>query len=332
MSGALITAYRSFNNILKHLPVEESLPEILLRVIELTEKTFNYRQTSILLFDKNTKKFTPFTNKNRHQLCRERFMVNPSKIHFESICEKEKIIISEHITTNNEYRKYYSLKTINSVSSCYGLPILSSRNKILGIIYSHCSQNSLMTDNEYELLEMAATICSISIEKNIKEQELNYIASYDCLTNIWNRRAFYRQINKSIKDIKFKNKYIIIFYVDIDKFKMINDQHGHRFGDRVLKKYASKLKQFNNEKTGAARLGGDEFIVYSEVNSLIEANIKKNSILSELDKIEIDGVLITASIGSYCIHASKIQDVSIDSMINQADMCMYKEKHLSRSL
>ncbi|OBU30895.1 hypothetical protein AYY23_06130 [Photobacterium kishitanii] len=65
---------------------------------------------------------------------------------------------------------------------------------------------------------------------------------------------------------------------------------------------------------------------------MIEANIKKNSILSELDKIEIDGVLITASIGSYCIHASKIQDVSIDSMINQADMCMYKEKHLSRSL
>ncbi|PSU73108.1 sensor domain-containing diguanylate cyclase [Photobacterium phosphoreum] len=331
MSGALITAYRAFNKILKHLPVEESLPDMLLHIIELTEKTFNHRQTSILLFDKNTQKFTPFTNKKRHQLSRERFMINPTKIHFESICSKNKIIISQHITTNNEYREYYSLKSINHLNSCYGLPILSSRNKVLGIIYSHCPQHSLMSDEEYELFEMAATVCSISIEKNIKEQELEYMASYDPLTNIWNRRAFYRQIKMAINNIQHKNEYIIVFYIDINKFKMINDQYGHRFGDRVLKKYASKLQCFNNEKTGVARLGGDEFVIYSEVNTLIEANIKKKLILSELNKIEIDEIIITASIGSYCIHASNIKETNIDSMINHADMSMYKEKHLSRS-
>ncbi|OBU16289.1 hypothetical protein AYY19_03770 [Photobacterium aquimaris] len=331
MSGALITAYRSFNKILKHLPVEGSLAEMLLRVIELTETTFNDRQTSILLFDKNKNKFMPFNNNNSNQTCCERFMINPAKIHFESVCSKKKIIISEHITTSNEYRKYYSLKTINHLNSCYGLPIISSKNKVLGIIYSHCSQNSMLSDDEYELLEMAATVCSIAIENDIKQQELNHIASYDSLTNIWNRRAFYRHINKAIKNIKLKNEYIAIFYIDINNFKKINDQYGHRFGDRVLKKYASKLQNLTNDKTGVARLGGDEFIIYSEVNTQIEADIKKTLILSQLSHIEIDDIIITASIGTYYIHASNIKDINIDCMINQADMSMYKEKHLLHS-
>ena len=331
MSGALITAYRSFNKILKHLPVEGSLPEMLLRVIELTETTFNDRQTSILLFDKSKNKFTPFNNNNHNLTCHERFMINPAKIHFESICSKKKIIISEHITTNNEYRKYYSLKTINHLNSCYGLPVLSSRNKVLGIIYSHCPHNSMLTDDEYELLEMAATVCSIAIENNIKQQELNHIASYDCLTNIWNRRAFYRHINKAIKNIKLKDEYLAIFYIDINNFKKINDQYGHRFGDRVLKKYASKLQKMTNDKTGVARLGGDEFIIYSEVHTQIEANIKKMAILSQLNHIEIDDILVTASIGTYYIHASNINNENIDGMINHADMNMYKEKHLLHS-
>ncbi|PSW39742.1 hypothetical protein CTM70_14605, partial [Photobacterium phosphoreum] len=59
--------------------------------------------------------------------------------------------------------------------------------------------------------------------------------------------------------------------------------------------------------------------------------IKKTSILSERNKIEIDEIIITASIGSHCIHASNIKETNIDSMINHADMSMYKEKHLSRS-
>ena len=332
MSGELIAAYRSFNKILKHLPVEKSLPEMLLRVIELTEETFNHRQVSIFLFDDNEKKFTPFIHKSSYQACNERFMVNPTQIHFEHICSKNKIIISENITSTNEYREYYSLKNINNFNFCYGQPILSSQNKILGIIYSHCPQHSSMTDDEHELLDMAATVCSISIEKNIKEQELDYLASYDFLTKIWNRRAFYHQIKKAIKNIKLKNEYLILFYIDINNFKMINDKYGHHFGDRILKKYASKLKNFNDKKTGVARLGGDEFIVYSEVSSLVNANVKKNKIISELQQIKIDNIIITAAIGSYCIHSENINNTNIDGMIHNADMCMYNNKHLSRAL
>ncbi|WP_394166656.1 diguanylate cyclase domain-containing protein [Photobacterium piscicola] len=331
MSAELITAYRSFNKILKRLPVDKSLPDMLSQVIELTEETFNHRQTSIFLYDDNEKKFTPFINKDCHSICNERFMVNPAQIHFEHICTKNKLIISENITSTNEYREYYSLKTINNFNFCYGQPILSSQNKILGIIYSHCPHHSSMTDNECELLDMAATVCSISIEKNMKEQELDYLASYDFLTNIWNRRAFYHQINQAIINIKRKNEYLIIFYLDINKFKMINDKYGHHFGDRILKKYASKLRKISNDTTGVARLGGDEFIVYSEVSTLVDANIKKREVLSELQQIEIDGVSITASIGSYCIHSKNINNTNIDSLIHNADMSMYSNKHLSRS-
>ncbi|MEC6797227.1 sensor domain-containing diguanylate cyclase [Photobacterium sp. S4TG1] len=331
MSAELVTAYRSFNKILKRLPVEKSLPDMLSQVIELTEETFNHRQTSIFLYDDSEKKFTPFINKDSQPICNERFMVNPAQVHFEYICSKNKLIISENITSTNEYREYYSLKTINNFNFCYGQPILSSQNKILGIIYSHCPHHSSMTDNECELLDMAATVCSISIEKNNKEQELEYLASYDFLTNIWNRRKFYHQISQAIINIKLKNEYLIIFYLDINKFKMINDQYGHHFGDRILKKYASKLQKFSKKTTGVARLGGDEFIIYSEESSLVAANIKKHKVLSELQQIDVDGVHITASIGSYCIHSKNINNASIDSLIHSADMSMYNNKHLSRS-
>ena len=242
MSDELVKAYRSFNHIFKYLPVDDSLPEILLRVIKLTEKTFHHRQTSILLFDNEKQKFTPFTYKEQHHSRHDRLIINPNKIHFKNICLKNKIIISQHITTNNEYRKYYSLKTINTLNRCYGLPILSSKNKVLGLIYLYSSHNSQITNDEQELLEMAATTCSVSIERNKREQELKHIALHDYLTNIWNRRAFYHHMNKVMKNIQLKNIYLTMFYIDINKFKIINDRYGHQFGDRVLKKYAEKLQ------------------------------------------------------------------------------------------
>ena len=112
--------------------------------------------------------------------------------------------------------------------------------------------------NGNEVLQIL--VRDITAQKNHEEQ-LEYLAFHDPLTGLSNRRYFTDQINQAIEHATIEGKMLGIMYIDIDRFKGINDSYGHDVGDQLLKQFADRLKENVREEDILCRNGGDEFLV-----------------------------------------------------------------------
>lgn len=141
----------------------------------------------------------------------------------------------------------------------------------------------------------------------------------DNLTRLKNRRALYQKFSRGIPA-----DYTLV-YLDVNRFKMINDTHGHRCGDTVLKDLASSI--LNHWNGHSFRIGGDEFILLARID-----NKKLQSILSKFKSLEIglengDIIEVTTSCG---ISANRKQVMNVDQVLHLADEKMYLDKAASR--
>jgi len=93
----------------------------------------------------------------------------------------------------------------------------------------------------------------------VKMKELEATADIDAVTAIFNRRGFERELTRSLSYVKRYGTRAALFYIDLDGFKLVNDQHGHAAGDAVLKRVAAMLARSVRASDTVARLGGDEF-------------------------------------------------------------------------
>jgi diguanylate cyclase (GGDEF)-like protein len=151
----------------------------------------------------------------------------------------------------------------------------------------------------------------------------------DFLTGIYNIRAFYK-LADSERNRALRNKYnLIVCFIDLDNFKSINDNFGHKVGNELLKKIANLIKKNLRITDIVARLGGDEFIVLlpqTEYDQSIKIMNKLNNIIK--DKIKINKLFITMSIG--IANFIKIPS-SVDIMIQKADNLMYLAKNKGKN-
>lgn len=161
------------------------------------------------------------------------------------------------------------------------------------------------------------------VEKNI---ELEYIASHDSITNLYNRRYIISELPKSMDGIS-SYETITFILLDIDRFKTINDIYGHDIGDEVLMEISKKLEAVKKEYSILARLGGDEFcIVYRSqlgYDKAEEISNNINELCREPIKINQYVFSITASIG-ISIYPFDAKDVN--SLMKNADIAMNQAK------
>ena len=168
-------------------------------------------------------------------------------------------------------------------------------------------------------------IIAVTLHKlKISLSEYKKLARTDYLTGIANRRAFLESANMELKKARRYGHSLSMLYLDIDNFKMINDNHGHRIGDKLLCSVAVSIERSIRSVDLIARFGGDEFcILLSETgteSALLVAN-KLHEMLSVLVKDK--GRPVTFSIGAVTY---QIPPVSIEKMITEADALMYATK------
>ena len=170
------------------------------------------------------------------------------------------------------------------------------------------------------------------VELQRSRQALHEEATHDSLTGLANRRLFYDRLQQAIR---FAHRYggkVGILYVDLDRFKSINDQHGHHVGDAVLTEVAKRLTSSIRESDTVARLGGDEFVV------LLEGVQGRDDFLAATHKIEQSlnvgtnffglDLEISASIGQALYPDDGTDE---DTLIRMADAEMYRVKSGSQS-
>ncbi len=168
---------------------------------------------------------------------------------------------------------------------------------------------------------------SVERELIIHKEHLVRLAHYDNLTTLPNRVFFNEILNKAINNAKRHNKVLAVLFIDLDRFKNINDALGHPTGDLVLKEIGTRLAAILRTGDILARLGGDEFIIL--LNDIghpkFAGPVAEKMLLAcaQPVKIESHEFFITASIG-ICVYPEDGQ--SLEDLQKNADMAMYKAK------
>lgn len=194
--------------------------------------------------------------------------------------------------------------------------------------YVEVSSKGTIFNGDYVLLDIIRDIT----DRKINEEKLHRLAYYDPVTDLPNKKHFSEYILKALNEAKEKDEMIAVLFIDLDRYKKVNDTMGHLIGDKLLKEAADRFRTLTNDSVFAARVGGDEFIfIVSHIKSAEEAaelaykilTIIKNPFYFEEQKIHI-----TTSIGIslYPMHGE--DDVTL---MKNADMSMYRVKSSGRN-
>jgi diguanylate cyclase (GGDEF)-like protein/PAS domain S-box-containing protein len=164
------------------------------------------------------------------------------------------------------------------------------------------------------------------------ERTIHYMAHHDALTGLPNRRLMQDRLNQAIMQARRKQRHVAVLFIDLDRFKLVNDTLGHDSGDYVLKDVARRLASCVREVDTVSREGGDEFvIVLPDLEKPESARIVAEKILRELAKpMDIGGqeVHVTPSIG---ISHYPNDATDVNHLLKHADSAMYQAKDAGRN-
>ena len=164
-------------------------------------------------------------------------------------------------------------------------------------------------------------------ELEVSRAALKQEASHDPLTGLANRRLFYDRLQQAIRHARRYNGKVGVLFLDLDRFKEINDTHGHHVGDAVLTEVARRLSRSVRESDSIARIGGDEFVVLLDNvggrEDCLAAAINIERMLAEDSSFYGMAVDITASIGQALFPDDGDNE---DALIRAADAAMYRIK------
>ncbi|MEW8500361.1 MAG: EAL domain-containing protein, partial [Candidatus Thiodiazotropha taylori] len=169
-------------------------------------------------------------------------------------------------------------------------------------------------------------------ERKQAEELIKYQLHHDLLTNLPNRTLFRDRLNMAMAHSKRSGKKLVVMYLDMDRFKIINDSLGHYVGDELLKMVGQRLRSELREADTLARVGGDEFnLLIPEINDIQDARNLAEKILrltAEPFLIKNEEIYISFSIG---ISVYPSDGDTKDSLIKHADIAMYKVKNSGKN-
>ncbi|MBJ7959014.1 EAL domain-containing protein [Bacillus cereus group sp. N28] len=169
-------------------------------------------------------------------------------------------------------------------------------------------------------------------ESKQQQEQINFLAYHDTLTELANRRSFHQQLEKAIARAKISKRPFAVMFLDLDRFKVINDTLGHRVGDLLLIAVAKRLERISTSNMKLARLAGDEFTIliegYKEDRDV--QKIADMIVLSMNEPFEIENqhLQISPSIG-IAIYPEAGEDPL--SILQHADMAMYETKNKGKN-
>jgi len=232
-----------------------------------------------------------------------------------------------HVPEDTEHVTAEVISAIEKYGKWTGEVRMLHKNGSIGWIESMCVP--LFDDNH--------KMCgALGINRNITERKketenLAHLANYDPLTDIPNRHLLLDRIAHLSAQSKRNETRYALLYIDLDKFKSINDHKGHQLGDKVLKETARRLLSSIRQSDTIARIGGDEFII------ILEGIIDKESISKIAEKLihvlSTDFIISNETFSISCsigIATYPENGTNSDALLSASDKAMYKAKRKGR--
>ena len=223
----------------------------------------------------------------------------------------------------------------NDIFSMMDVPILY-QGEVTGVVcHEHTGKQRQWKTHELEFASAISNTVSLSLEiekRKQTEKALEHQAYHDVLTNLPNRSLFMDRLDQAIKLAHRTHSIMAVMFLDLDKFKEINDSLGHSVGDQVLISVARKLQSCLREVDTLSRLGGDEYsLIIGGINDSRHINDIASKLFNELQKpMNFNGheIYVTSSIG---ISIYPEDGETADTLLRNADAAMYKAKDEGRN-
>ncbi|WP_456375830.1 sensor domain-containing protein [Thiolapillus sp.] len=222
------------------------------------------------------------------------------------------------------------------VESYFGTVLKDTGGNIIGVI-------SVMDTRPMRLLELSRSVLYVfadrisgELERRHAEEDIYRLAHYDALTGLPNRLLFHDRLEQTIAHAERNGQFVALLFLDLDRFKHVNDSIGHAGGDMLLKEVAERLQGCVRNSDTVARMGGDEFIVLLSDFSTEEELLQTTSVMADqfvrvisspfyIENMEF---YVSVSIG---ITAFPQDGSNIDYLIRNADIAMYHAKDKGRN-
>lgn len=184
----------------------------------------------------------------------------------------------------------------------------------------------------YQNTDAILMACTDITEKKENENRITQLAFYDPLTNLPNRRLLIDRMQQSLAVARRHERFGALIFMDLDRFKFLNDTAGHHLGDELLIQAAGRIKAAIRDSDTAARLGGDEFVVVLDANchSLQEAKVEATTVANKIRESLSESYQLTGTV-HHCSSSMGIAlypdgQLQASDYIQQADTAMYLAK------
>lgn len=219
------------------------------------------------------------------------------------------------------------------VRTCWSWPIVATvTGQLLGIFALYCGEGRRPDDHDCELLARYTHVAALAIARHRTLTELAHQAIHDPLTGAANRTLVADRLGLVLQRlVRDPSAAAAVLFLDLDRFKALNDSYGHEAGDTVLIELTERLRSAVRPSDTVARLGGDEFVVLCDpiLGELEAVGIADRIAQAVSDAFIVDGtdVHLTASIGIAFPRAGDTPD----TVLGQADAAMYQAKERGKA-
>ncbi len=237
----------------------------------------------------------------------------------------------EQVAEQGRYRVSLSITAVSFVMS------IAATSGLSRALYGFVDRNTLIISAVVPLLiapVVSWTYVKLMVELAQTRKLVTFHAQSDSLTGLSNRRHFTEIAENILATALTQGSTVSLAIIDVDRFKEVNDTHGHLVGDEVLRNVTEAIKQCTRDSDLAARFGGDEFVVVLPDTSCEEAAEVIDRIRGKLqaDHPGTPGIRPTVSIGVASISGalSKATTAALDELLGAADRNLYVAKRLGR--
>ena len=212
-----------------------------------------------------------------------------------------------------------------------GVPLKAGDRTIGVLVVQSYTEGVRFRPEHQDILTFVSAQIAMAIARKRAGQQIQHLAYHDVLTGLPNRRLLNDRLSVAIPQAVRKGHGLGILFLDLDRFKAVNDSLGHRIGDRLLQRVAARIVQSVREADTAARVGGDEFIILlTEIEQPEHVARVAEKLLEALrEPFDVDGreLFLSASIGISLLPSDGRDG---ETLIKNADAAMYRAKEQGR--
>ncbi|MBK5552787.1 EAL domain-containing protein [Pseudomonas sp. TH03] len=241
----------------------------------------------------------------------------------------ESVMVSD-IATHPYWDGFRDLALPIGLKACWSTPIKSSDGRVLGTFAFYYREAREPSPLHHLLVNACIHLCALALEREESRLHIRQLAFYDDLTGLANRNLLHARAEQAIAQASRYQSSLAVVFIDLDRFKQVNDSLGHPAGDEFLRVIANRLSERRRESDIVSRLSGDEFVLVLPQCSLAHATDLIEQLRGQLSApCQISGITLKPSVS---IGVSMFPDDgrTMEVLLHRADMAMYQAKTSGR--